>query len=161
MDCDVSINRHLLRLSFETVKSALRRSTSFTFHLADLLSTALADHYQHSGAHGSLGLQMLAQSCHPPPQYPPGHKRAMTGSASTSRANSPTPGPGSGLAPGTIVNDAGGAFVVSLGGGLDLLPPIPLMEHSTSGLGTNGRSQLNPTNLALNNGSAYSNGVRS
>lgn len=24
-------------------------------------------HYQHSGAHGALGLTMLAQSCHPPP----------------------------------------------------------------------------------------------
>ncbi|BGP13026.1 hypothetical protein JCM10213v2_000945 [Rhodosporidiobolus nylandii] len=32
-------------------------------------------HYQHSGAHGALGLQMLAQGCHPPPQFPPGHKR--------------------------------------------------------------------------------------
>lgn len=69
--------------------------------------------------------------------------------------------------PGTIVNDAGSAFVVSLGGGLDLLPPIPLMEHSTSGLGTTGMGpppasmgQLNPNHHSLNNGNAYSNGVR-
>ncbi|BGP36937.1 hypothetical protein JCM10450v2_000837 [Rhodotorula kratochvilovae] len=58
-------------------------------------------HYQHSGAHGALGLQMLAQGCHPPPQFPPGHKRAGSsathhlaqsytpGSASSSRASSP------------------------------------------------------------------------
>lgn len=49
-------------------------------------------HYQHSGAHGALGLQMLAQACHPPPQFPPGHKRAAgTNSTSTSRAGSPAP----------------------------------------------------------------------
>ena len=58
-------------------------------------------HYQHSGAHGALGLQMLAQGCHPPPQFPPGHKRGhgssshqlshsyTPGSASSSRASSP------------------------------------------------------------------------
>ncbi|GAA6040743.1 hypothetical protein JCM8097_003275 [Rhodosporidiobolus ruineniae] len=60
-------------------------------------------HYQHSGAHGALGLQMLAQGCHPPPQFPPGHKRGAgpgygghqlsqsytAGSASSSRASSP------------------------------------------------------------------------
>ncbi|BGP53122.1 hypothetical protein JCM8202v2_000681 [Rhodotorula sphaerocarpa] len=38
-------------------------------------------HYQHSGAHGALGLQMLAQGCHPAPSFPPGHKRGFaTGS---------------------------------------------------------------------------------
>ncbi|GAA5974003.1 hypothetical protein JCM11641_008206 [Rhodosporidiobolus odoratus] len=58
-------------------------------------------HYQHSGAHGALGLQMLAQGCHPPPQFPPGHKRGFGGhhqlaqsftahsSAHSSRASSP------------------------------------------------------------------------
>ncbi|KAM0756687.1 hypothetical protein T439DRAFT_34909 [Meredithblackwellia eburnea MCA 4105] len=47
-------------------------------------------HYQHSGAHGALGLQMLAQGCHPSPQFPPGHKRANGGgSAATSRTGSP------------------------------------------------------------------------
>ncbi|GAA5964262.1 hypothetical protein JCM21900_001806 [Sporobolomyces salmonicolor] len=53
-------------------------------------------HYQHSGAHGALGLQMLAQGCHPPPQFPPGHKRShqlsqsfTASSASSSRASSP------------------------------------------------------------------------
>ncbi|CDR49225.1 hypothetical protein NBRC10512_003286 [Rhodotorula toruloides] len=58
-------------------------------------------HYQHSGAHGALGLQMLAQGCHPPPQFPPGHKRGTGGhhqlaqsftassSANSSRASSP------------------------------------------------------------------------
>ncbi|KAM0793047.1 hypothetical protein ACM66B_000534 [Microbotryomycetes sp. NB124-2] len=33
-------------------------------------------HYSHSGSHGALGLSMLAQGVHPPPQYPPGHKKA-------------------------------------------------------------------------------------
>lgn len=33
-------------------------------------------HYQHSGAHGQIGLQMLSNGTHPPPAYPPGHKRA-------------------------------------------------------------------------------------
>ncbi|GAA6064269.1 hypothetical protein JCM10212_001653 [Sporobolomyces blumeae] len=58
-------------------------------------------HYQHSGAHGALGLQMLAQGCHPPPQFPPGHKRShqlaqshvpdrgVGGSRESSRASSP------------------------------------------------------------------------
>ncbi|KAI5476833.1 SFP1, transcription regulator [Pseudohyphozyma bogoriensis] len=55
-------------------------------------------HYQHSGAHGALGLQMLAQAVHPPPQFPPGHKRAQGGGGSnnTSRASSPAPSFGSG-----------------------------------------------------------------
>lgn len=35
-------------------------------------------HYQHSGAHGQIGLQMLSNGTHPPPAYPPGHKRAAT-----------------------------------------------------------------------------------
>ncbi|GAA5853375.1 hypothetical protein JCM8547_002432 [Rhodosporidiobolus lusitaniae] len=59
-------------------------------------------HYQHSGAHGALGLQMLAQGCHPPPQFPPGHKRGTVShhqlaqsytvsSAGSSRASSPAP----------------------------------------------------------------------
>lgn len=58
-------------------------------------------HYQHSGAHGALGLQMLAQGCHPPPQFPPGHKRGhqlaqsyVPGSTSSSRASSPAPSRG-------------------------------------------------------------------
>ncbi|GAA5942272.1 uncharacterized protein JCM15063_002956 [Sporobolomyces koalae] len=58
-------------------------------------------HYQHSGAHGALGLQMLAQGCHPPPQFPPGHKRShqlaqtyIPGSTTTSRTNSPAPSRG-------------------------------------------------------------------
>lgn len=51
-------------------------------------------HYQHSGAHGALGLQMLAQGCHPAPEFPAGHKRSATGSASTSRAGSPSPSTG-------------------------------------------------------------------
>ncbi|GAA5896213.1 zinc-coordinating transcription factor SFP1 [Sporobolomyces salmoneus] len=58
-------------------------------------------HYQHSGAHGALGLQMLAQGCHPPPQFPPGHKRGhqlaqsyIPGSTSSSRTNSPAPSRG-------------------------------------------------------------------
>ncbi|GAA5979945.1 hypothetical protein JCM10908_001473 [Rhodotorula pacifica] len=34
-------------------------------------------HYQHSGAHGALGLQMLAQGCHPPPQYPAGSSHSQ------------------------------------------------------------------------------------
>lgn len=33
-------------------------------------------HYQHSGAHGQIGLQMLSNGTHPPPAYPPGHKRS-------------------------------------------------------------------------------------
>ncbi|KAK4703156.1 transcription factor SFP1, partial [Phenoliferia sp. Uapishka_3] len=60
-------------------------------------------HYQHSGAHGALGLQMLAQACHPPPQFPPGHKRANGGNSNTtSRAGSPAPsaGPSRGSSPG-------------------------------------------------------------
>ncbi|GAA5875730.1 hypothetical protein JCM16303_003972 [Sporobolomyces ruberrimus] len=58
-------------------------------------------HYQHSGAHGALGLQMLAQGCHPPPQFPPGHKRGhqlsqsyIPGSTASSRASSPAPSRG-------------------------------------------------------------------
>ncbi|GAA5961918.1 hypothetical protein JCM3765_006437 [Sporobolomyces pararoseus] len=55
-------------------------------------------HYQHSGAHGALGLQMLAQGCHPPPQFPPGHRKGgghqlaqsyIPGSTASSRTNSP------------------------------------------------------------------------
>ncbi|GAA6010363.1 hypothetical protein JCM10207_005193 [Rhodosporidiobolus poonsookiae] len=71
-------------------------------------------HYQHSGAHGALGLQMLAQGCHPPPQFPAGHKRG-TGpsmhqlaqsytahsSAASSRASSPM-GYGRGVDPGHL-----------------------------------------------------------
>ncbi|GJN91862.1 hypothetical protein Rhopal_004887-T1 [Rhodotorula paludigena] len=66
-------------------------------------------HYQHSGAHGALGLQMLSQNCHPPPQFPPGHKRAghsgghhhqlaqsYIPSPSSSRASSPAPSRGIG-----------------------------------------------------------------
>lgn len=73
-------------------------------------------HYQHSGAHGALGLQMLAQACHPPPQFPPGHKRAVPassasastvhaagGSAASSRSSSPAPhGMGRGLSPNQL-----------------------------------------------------------
>ena len=33
-------------------------------------------HYQHSGAHGQIGLQMLSNGTHPPPAYPAGHKRS-------------------------------------------------------------------------------------
>jgi len=61
-----------------------------------LSMNGLRYHYQHSGAHGALGLQMLAQGCHPPPMYPPGHKRShqlqqtyIPGSTSSSRASSP------------------------------------------------------------------------
>lgn len=44
-------------------------------------------HYQHSGAHGALGLNMLAQSCHPPPLFGPNHPK----STASSRAASPAP----------------------------------------------------------------------
>ena len=40
-------------------------------------------HYQHSGAHGQIGLQMLSNGTHPPPAYPLGHKRPTTTKAST------------------------------------------------------------------------------
>lgn len=79
-----------------------------------------ADHYQHSGAHGALGLQMLAQSCHPPPQFPVGHKRAATDSASTSRAGSPT----------AIPSPLAGVVVNNMGVGSSGLGPLPnLPDH--------------------------------
>ncbi|KAH9811313.1 hypothetical protein DFH28DRAFT_1131246 [Melampsora americana] len=33
-------------------------------------------HYQHTGPHGALGIQLLSLGVHPPPQYPPGHKKS-------------------------------------------------------------------------------------
>lgn len=65
-----------------------RKRNQYLLGLGARSMNGLRYHYQHSGAHGALGLSMLAQSVHPPPQYPLGHKRG-TESASTSRAASP------------------------------------------------------------------------
>ncbi|GAA93964.1 uncharacterized protein L969DRAFT_45708 [Mixia osmundae IAM 14324] len=49
-------------------------------------------HYQHSGPHGQIGLQMLSEGSHPAPTYPAGHRRvaSVTSSRNTSRAASPS-----------------------------------------------------------------------
>lgn len=44
-------------------------------------------HYQHSGAHGQIGLQMLGNGTHPPPNYPPGHKRSASRHAFSEHAH--------------------------------------------------------------------------
>lgn len=48
-------------------------------------------HYQHSGAHGQIGLQMLTNGTHPPPAYPPGHKRAGLKNYGAEFSNNPSP----------------------------------------------------------------------
>jgi len=45
-------------------------------------------HYQHSGPHGQIGLQMLSNGTHPPPAYPPGHKRSANSKLSHEFASS-------------------------------------------------------------------------
>lgn len=45
-------------------------------------------HYQHSGPHGQIGLQMLSNGTHPPPAYPPGHKRSANSKLSQEFASS-------------------------------------------------------------------------
>ncbi|GAA5839624.1 hypothetical protein JCM11251_003561 [Rhodosporidiobolus azoricus] len=87
-------------------------------------------HYQHSGAHGALGLQMLAQGCHPPPQFPAGHKRqnGPGGGPLHQLSQSYIPGGGHGLgghhsASSSRANSPHGGFgaIRGMGGGVDLM----------------------------------------
>jgi hypothetical protein len=71
----------------------LRGTVADALHLALAANSmnGLRYHYQHSGAHGQIGLQMLTNGTHPPPAYPPGHKRAGLKSYGAEFSNNPSP----------------------------------------------------------------------
>lgn len=88
-------------------------------------------HYQHSGAHGQIGLQMLTNGTHPPPSYPVGHKKGST-TATRSSAGNTSPS-----TPSTAANSGAGTVIMNQSTAEALLAAISSNPQFNAGAGNN------------------------